>query len=61
MVRFGTQAVIDELTNLPDDPRRIPEFDAANARIRREGRATCSPPPRPPEPRASSPRASPGS
>lgn len=34
---FGPDAVIDELTDLPDDPDRIREFGAANARIRREG------------------------
>jgi nucleoside-diphosphate-sugar epimerase len=37
VVGFGAEAVIDELTSLPDDPGRIAEFDAANARIRREG------------------------
>jgi uncharacterized protein YbjT (DUF2867 family) len=37
VVGFGAEAVIDQLTALPDDPGRIAEFDAANARIRREG------------------------
>ena len=37
VVGFGAEAVIDELTSLPDDPGRIAEFGAANARIRREG------------------------
>jgi uncharacterized protein YbjT (DUF2867 family) len=34
VVGFGPQAVIDELTSLPDDPGRIAEFDSG---IRREG------------------------
>jgi nucleoside-diphosphate-sugar epimerase len=37
VMRSRPEAIIDELTNLPDDPRRIAEFAAANARIRREG------------------------
>jgi nucleoside-diphosphate-sugar epimerase len=37
VVGFDPEAVIDQLTALPDDPGRIAEFDAANARIRREG------------------------
>jgi nucleoside-diphosphate-sugar epimerase len=37
VVGFGPEALIDQLTALPDDPGRIAEFDAANARIRREG------------------------
>ena len=31
------ETVIDQLTDLPDDPDRIPEFGPANNRIRREG------------------------
>ncbi len=34
---FAPDIVLDELTDLPDDPARIPQFTAANARIRREG------------------------
>jgi uncharacterized protein YbjT (DUF2867 family) len=34
---FGPAVVVHELTDLPDDPARIPEFEAAHARIRREG------------------------
>jgi nucleoside-diphosphate-sugar epimerase len=34
---FGAEAVIHELTDLPDDPSRIAEWGAANNRIRREG------------------------
>lgn len=37
VVGFGAEAVIHELTDLPDDPRLIPELGAANSRIRREG------------------------
>ena len=37
VTEFGAQAVIHQLTDLPDDPRRIPEFGPVNARIRREG------------------------
>lgn len=33
------QAVINELSDLPDDPARIQEFAAANNRVRREGTA----------------------
>lgn len=34
---FGAEAVLHELTDLPDDPRRIPELAGANARMRRQG------------------------
>lgn len=34
---FGAECVVHELTDLPDDPSRIPELTARNARIRREG------------------------
>ncbi len=34
---FGPDAVIHELTDLPDDPAKIPDASAANNRIRREG------------------------
>jgi hypothetical protein len=34
---FRTEAVIHELTDLPDDQSRIPQLVALNARIRREG------------------------
>ena len=34
---FGAQAVMHQLTDLPDDASRIPEFGPANSRIRREG------------------------
>jgi nucleoside-diphosphate-sugar epimerase len=34
---FGPEAVIHELTDLPDDPAKIPASAAANNRIRREG------------------------
>lgn len=37
VVAFAPDAVVHELTDLPDDPRRIGEHGAANARIRREG------------------------
>jgi len=37
VVGFGTEAVVHELTDLPDDPARIPEMATANSRIRREG------------------------
>jgi uncharacterized protein YbjT (DUF2867 family) len=37
VVGFSAEAVIDQLSALPDDPGRIAEFGAANARIRREG------------------------
>ena len=36
-VAFGAEAVIHQLTDLPDDEASIPGFEAANARIRREG------------------------
>lgn len=34
---FGPELVMHQLTALPDDPHRIGQFTAANARIRREG------------------------
>lgn len=34
---FGPDAVVHQLTDLPDDPARIPELAGANARIRRQG------------------------
>lgn len=37
VTRFRAKAVMHQLTDLPDDEGRIPEFGAANARIRREG------------------------
>lgn len=37
VVAFGPEAVVHQLTDLPDDEASIPEFEAANARIRREG------------------------
>jgi len=37
VVGFGAEAVIHQLTDLPDDEASIPGFEAANARIRREG------------------------
>lgn len=37
IVSFGPDAVLHELTDLPDDAARIQEASAANARIRREG------------------------
>jgi uncharacterized protein YbjT (DUF2867 family) len=37
VVSFRPDAVLDELTDLPDDEAAIPEFRQANARIRREG------------------------
>jgi nucleoside-diphosphate-sugar epimerase len=37
VARFGAQTVMHQLTDLPDDAARIPEFGAANGRIRREG------------------------
>ena len=39
VVEFGAEAVVDELTDLPDDPSRIPLFADRNNRIRREGTA----------------------
>lgn len=35
--RFSPDLVMHHLTDLPDDPSRVAEFDGANARIRREG------------------------
>ena len=35
---FGSEVVMHQLTDLPDDPSRIPEFAEAQSRIRREGR-----------------------
>lgn len=37
VVGFGTDLIMHQLTNLPDDASQIPEFGAANARIRTEG------------------------
>lgn len=37
VVGFGADTVMHQLTDLPDDPARIPELGAANARIRTEG------------------------
>lgn len=37
VVGFGSEAVVHQLTDLPDERERIAEFGAANARIRREG------------------------
>ena len=37
VVAFNPDVVVHQLTNLPDDPARIAEFAAANARTRREG------------------------
>jgi nucleoside-diphosphate-sugar epimerase len=37
VLAFGSEIVIDELTDLPDDPSRIGALAARNARIRREG------------------------
>jgi uncharacterized protein YbjT (DUF2867 family) len=34
---FGADAVVHELTDLPDDERELPRYVSANARIRREG------------------------
>jgi len=39
VLSFGPEAVMHQLTDLPDDPARIPEMGAANARIRTEGTA----------------------
>jgi nucleoside-diphosphate-sugar epimerase len=37
LVSFRPDAVLHELTDLPDDEASLPEFAEANARIRREG------------------------
>jgi len=37
VVAFHPDAVVHQLTDLPDDPAQIAEFGAANSRIRREG------------------------
>jgi nucleoside-diphosphate-sugar epimerase len=37
VLAFGAETVIHQLTDLPDDAASIPGFEAANARIRREG------------------------
>ncbi|MHB1713160.1 MAG: NAD-dependent epimerase/dehydratase family protein, partial [Acidimicrobiales bacterium] len=37
--QFAPDVVIHQLTDLPDDPARIPEQAAANNRMRREGTA----------------------
>jgi nucleoside-diphosphate-sugar epimerase len=34
---FEPDAVVDELTDLPDDRHRLPDYTAANDRMRREG------------------------
>jgi len=34
---FGPDVVVHQLTDLPDDPARIPELAGANARMRRQG------------------------
>ena len=39
VVAFNPDAVVHELTDLPDDESAIPEFAASNGRIRREGTA----------------------
>jgi nucleoside-diphosphate-sugar epimerase len=39
VLSFHAEAVMHELTDLPDDPARIPEMGAANSRIRTEGTA----------------------
>jgi nucleoside-diphosphate-sugar epimerase len=36
-VAFAPDALVHQLTDLPDDVASIPRFEAANARIRREG------------------------
>jgi NAD(P)H-binding len=37
VLRFSPDAVMHQLTDLPDDAAKIPEFGARNDRIRREG------------------------
>jgi uncharacterized protein YbjT (DUF2867 family) len=37
VLAFGTEVVVDELTDLPDDQSRVRELAALNARIRVEG------------------------
>lgn len=37
VVSFGTEVVLHELTDLPDDRAQIPEYGAGNARMRRQG------------------------
>jgi uncharacterized protein YbjT (DUF2867 family) len=37
VVSFAPDAVVDQLTDLPDDRARIPEFSDAGSRMRREG------------------------
>ncbi len=37
MGAFGPDVVLDQLTDLPDDPARILEMASANSRIRRDG------------------------
>lgn len=39
VAEYAPQLVMHQLTDLPDDPARLPEGRAANARIRREGTA----------------------
>lgn len=52
MERFAPHLVMHQLTDLPDDAARIPEHAAANSRIRRRERATCSTRPAPRAPLA---------
>jgi nucleoside-diphosphate-sugar epimerase len=54
---FRAEAVIHELTALPDDPSQIPEWSAANNRIRREGTRNLIAAASAASPSASSPRA----
>jgi nucleoside-diphosphate-sugar epimerase len=37
VVEFNPDAVISEVTDLPDDREQLPDFEAANDRMRREG------------------------
>jgi len=37
VVDFGAEAIVHQLTDLPDDPSKLAEGRAANARIRHEG------------------------
>jgi uncharacterized protein YbjT (DUF2867 family) len=39
VVAFGPDAVVHQVTDLPDDEQRIAEFGESNARVRREGTA----------------------
>ncbi len=60
VIEFAPEAVVSELTDLPDDRERLHAFEAANDRMRREGHATCSMRRRLPRPHGFWPRASPG-